>query len=670
MCYLLVSLIMMGATGEAAPASVRTGPQTYIVAVGVEQYDDANIAPLKFAVADAKAVAESFRAAEVPADNVAVLTSDQPEYRLKPTKSNVLAALGRYRGKAVPGDTLVVFFSGHGMQKGAEAYLLTVDSNRELLEDSALAVNSLNKILDGFQGSSILFLIDACRNDPDAGKASVDAALAEEFAKGVRPRLVRPAAAKPANLGAILSCDVGQRAWEMPEERHGAFTYFLLRGLAGAARDPDGNVRMNGLSTYLQREVPAWALRQHRVQQPRPNLAQGDDFVVVPKPDLVNKAYELLNNGKYEQAETVARAAVAATPDEPGGHAALAAALCFRGSPAQYAEAEREAREALRISEQYCDAHISLSRTLERRGDLEGAEAELQRAVELRPESTTVRGWLGSFYLNHQRLAEAVAEYRRIVDLEPTDWGGHRDLGLCLERQKRFDEAEEELRKAVELAQGDPGARPLLPGFLVRQGRHLEGASEYRQWADADPAASDPHIGLARCYEALKRTAEAEAEFRKAAEVEPKLWQPLDWLSLFLFRQQRYQDAIAEIQKWCELTPREWRAHDRLADCYRLTKRYAEAEAECWRASELDPRNPTPQNRLGNVFWDQERYADAEAAYRRAIKLDPKDATMHANLAGALLRQDRRDEAVKEAQESIRLGKPDHWVFGALDLAP
>lgn len=260
--------------------------ETYLVAAGVADYDDPGISDLRFAVDDVAAVAEAYRAAGVPDANLIVLRSDAVDFQQRPTRINVLRALQRVRERAVGDDTLVFYFSGHGMETAGESFLLTVDSSRELLADTALPMRLVQSVMQGFQAKHVLFVIDACRNDPDAGKSDGDAELDESFAKGLRPRL-DAAVAAGASRALLLACDVGERAWEMPQEGLSAFTYFLLRGIAGEAREPDGSVKLQPLATYLQREVPLWCQRAGRpAQHPTLELLDERDLLLLPAPPL------------------------------------------------------------------------------------------------------------------------------------------------------------------------------------------------------------------------------------------------------------------------------------------------------------------------------------------------------------------------------------------------
>ncbi|MBI2301661.1 MAG: caspase family protein [Armatimonadetes bacterium] len=269
-------------------AAVSHAAETYVVVAGIDAYDNPGFTSLQFAVADVRAVADAFRAAGVPDRNIAVLTNEETGPLRRPSRSSILVALQKARERAVEGDTLVFMFSGHGTQIGDEGHLLTVDSDRELLADTSLPMRLVQEKLRGVQGSHVLFVIDACRHDPTAGRSDSDAMLTEGLARGVRPAFV---GGKVPDTALLLACGLGQRAWENPDEGHGAFTTYLLKGLQDGAKEADGTVALSSLASYVQSQVAAWAKRAHREQTPRFE-AGGGDFVVLrgkPKPGRVEE---------------------------------------------------------------------------------------------------------------------------------------------------------------------------------------------------------------------------------------------------------------------------------------------------------------------------------------------------------------------------------------------
>ncbi|NUP99293.1 MAG: caspase family protein [Armatimonadetes bacterium] len=269
----MAAWLLLVLTALAAPAS-----EVHVVAVGVETYDDPEIAGIAYAAADARAVAKAFAMAGARSEQVTLLASDAATPDAKPTRANVVAALDRIRRQAAPGSRVVLFFAGHGLEQNGEQYLLTADTRRVVLQDTALPMRLVTGVLQGIEASEVLFLIDACRNDPSAARSDVDAVLSPSLARGLRPEIKPKAAAPAVKVATFLSCGVGQRAWADAELGHGVFTLSLCRALSGEVADADGVVKLQAVADYVQREVGAWAARNKHEQTPQ--LLTDSDMVL------------------------------------------------------------------------------------------------------------------------------------------------------------------------------------------------------------------------------------------------------------------------------------------------------------------------------------------------------------------------------------------------------
>ncbi len=254
-----------------------TAGNVHLVAVGVETYEDKSITPLKFAVADARAVADVFRSAGLAPELVTVLTSDQTDTAARPTRDRLVAALQAVRDKAEEDDRLVFFFAGHGVERDGQQYLYTADTRPDLLAETALPMPLVAKALEGIKARQVLFIVDACRNDPRAARGDADAVMTEGMARGLRPRLAAGEQAGP-QVAVLLSCEVGQRAWEDAASGHGLFTKALLAALTGKATDADGTVRLLPVADYVEEEVRRAAAAQQREQRPSFSNPGGEEM--------------------------------------------------------------------------------------------------------------------------------------------------------------------------------------------------------------------------------------------------------------------------------------------------------------------------------------------------------------------------------------------------------
>jgi predicted O-linked N-acetylglucosamine transferase (SPINDLY family) len=111
-------------------------------------------------------------------------------------------------------------------------------------------------------------------------------------------------------------------------------------------------------------------------------------------------------------------------------------------------EAQAALERALAIDPQSVEARAALSDLLAERGELGGAARELQALLERRPDWADAQYNYGCILRNLMRVAEAESALRRAVALEPRHAAAYRMLGSVLLGQGRTDEALELYRSA------------------------------------------------------------------------------------------------------------------------------------------------------------------------------------------------------------------------------
>ena len=250
------ALVLALGLGPAAWAQARG----WAVVVGIDRYASPDISRLKGAVNDAKALASTLtQSLGMPRNQVLLYTSESDQAH-RPTTANVVKAL-RYVGqRARPGDPFVLAFSGHGISRGEDSYLLTYHSDLGAAEYTALKVRALAELVRAIPSRKKLVVLDACRNDPRAGKGDHDNVLTASFSRGVEG--ARPLKSGQAGQGGdrvvatLFSCGLGERSYEWGAKGRGFFSWHLEQGLRGKAADDQGRVTLAGLVTYLRREVP------------------------------------------------------------------------------------------------------------------------------------------------------------------------------------------------------------------------------------------------------------------------------------------------------------------------------------------------------------------------------------------------------------------------------
>jgi ankyrin repeat protein len=259
------------AAKNAAPAAVSSdvdapnfsrpeNPADYALVVGVETYGNPDLPPARFARRDAEAVRRHLVALGYPPDNIALLTDGQA------TKTALVKYLQNWLPRrASAKSTVFVYFSGHGAPDPAsgQAYLVPSDGDPQYLKETAYPVKSLYDDLGALKAGRVLLVLDSCFSG--AGGRSV-------LAKGVRPLVNKVdlggAGASDA-VASLTASDAAEISGTLESQGHGLFTYYLLKGLDGAAAGKDGAVTLQGLYDYLAPKVHDEAWRQNRDQTPR-----------------------------------------------------------------------------------------------------------------------------------------------------------------------------------------------------------------------------------------------------------------------------------------------------------------------------------------------------------------------------------------------------------------
>ena len=100
------------------------------------------------------------------------------------------------------------------------------------------------------------------------------------MAKGIRPLVTKVDMGKISS-DKIVSWSASQAeqiSGTLEDQGHGLFTYYLLKGLNGAAEIEGGQVTVKSLYNYLKPKVQNAARRQNRDQTP--TLRTSSDFVI------------------------------------------------------------------------------------------------------------------------------------------------------------------------------------------------------------------------------------------------------------------------------------------------------------------------------------------------------------------------------------------------------
>ncbi|MDP7255206.1 MAG: SUMF1/EgtB/PvdO family nonheme iron enzyme, partial [Planctomycetota bacterium] len=222
----------------------------WALVIGINDYE--LLGKLEFCRNDAEAVAESLvKYAGYDAKRTLVVSDGQTKKQQQPTFTNLRRRIEFFTSRPEKGDTLLVFFAGHGVTIDGKAYLMPVDGNDE---HTGFALSWLKDRLDQCKASQKILILDACHS----GKAA-------RGVSGIAPPMVTGSAATLV----LASCAAKQVSYP-GKDGHGIFTGALLKALTGVAdKNRDKTVTASELFGYIKNRLEEWEIATGKLQTPQ-----------------------------------------------------------------------------------------------------------------------------------------------------------------------------------------------------------------------------------------------------------------------------------------------------------------------------------------------------------------------------------------------------------------
>lgn len=251
-----------------SPLSVGTSRSTHALEtgeaklwsllIGVNSYQDDNLPSLRFSAFDCQGLGEALTEATQGFPRKEAIVHHDFTLR-PPTLEAVRESLLEIVAAAKPEDTILLYFSGHGVldRDSEQVILCLADTNKDDLLNTGLKLPEILHLLGNSEVHRQMLWLDACHS----GDVTLRGAKGEARASAVLnptdrlEQVLRQRAAQSKGFYALLSCDQKQRSWEFPELKHGLFTYYLMQGLRGEAADSQGVIEADGLYKYVYHQT-------------------------------------------------------------------------------------------------------------------------------------------------------------------------------------------------------------------------------------------------------------------------------------------------------------------------------------------------------------------------------------------------------------------------------
>lgn len=373
----------------------------------------------------------------------------------------------------------------------------------------------------------------------------------------------------------------------------------------------------------------------------------------------VERAHEAYEAGRWDEAESELRRALALNPHQAEWLFNLGLTLNAAGRSADAADAFQNAFEAGEDP----NAAIMTGVSRMRAGQPELSIDWFEKAQKLEPAGVAsfVHRIEAYAQLGQHDQAELMFYMAQQVDASSPE--AYLALADSLLDRRQFEKSVWCLREAAKLDPELPGVQGRLADAYAATGRHERARQLYLRELRRDPGDSETLLRLGRLLVGMNRFVEAGEKFRRVLEIQPDHAEAHFDLADLAERQNLSAEAIAQFDVVLRLDPEFPGARRRMA---RLLQQRARPDdrgaSESLLRRDLGAYRNTPQafepdeiRELGELLLDAGMAVDAVSVLRDLQQQRPEDAASHHLLSVALLRSGKREEGMETARRVLLL---------------
>ena len=546
---------------------------------------------------------------------------------------------------AEDGDRVLVYFAGHGFVADGKGFLAPADVRPSDLKKTGYPMDQLGSVFAGrIKGKWKVLLTDSCHSG------------------AITPSEIGAINKSMIDLDKSLFVMTASRDREVANESadfgggHGVFTYFVERGMGGAAdENGDGIVTADELAEYVRTNVrKATGGKQNPTSDkgsfdpnmllayvpalvkpdapPAPkqgtmvletNMDGVEVFVDGQSVGVLKKGTSLRLPGLKPGPHTVRGVKIGYADDGPreetiypGLESTVTVRIQFRKQPKKaaveeldrglkyyrdggennYKKAAESFSKALKLDSEYSQAALYLGLARNALFDNEGAEAAFKKAIALQPDYLAARLGYAGMLFDIGNMDESVNQLRAVLQRDKDSGEAYYKLSRAYRMKQDFEQAMVAAQKAVQLL----------------------------------PAKAEPHFYLAESLRFKQRWDESKKEYLeylRMSDFDSKLAGKLDfYVKGFLIgggkKRRPSQDDI-----WREMRSE---AYFGICESDQKMKRLDDAISNCQKAIRYDPKDPFTNQKLGITYarkYEQtvqlEDLASASKYLKTMIQLGP-----------------------------------------------
>ena len=597
--------------------------------------------------------------------------------------------------RATINDTVVLFIAAHGIVNDSpddrDAYIVTYDTDPQDLRSTALPMAEVERVMDEDlqHVGRVLVFIDVCH----AGSIGT---IVDKKGNKVNAVVGKYLERKGQVFGLLAS---------QPDEYsieganfgggHGAFTYFLLRGLNGDAENKStGAIGPNDIFTYVLNKVRD-ATDSQQSPKETGSLSSDASLVDLDKPGIQLKEYVpfkredlagLRRNRNIRALQTSAKPAPQRVVNRINRNLALYDDALDNGrivpetpesafialkqlekdlQPQEFAVEQGRLRIALEDrAQQVLLRYLEGDQIPQTRDDFLSGALYLEAAKSLPPDSTAVESkkqfFRGRALIFEKKYREAAAVLEMAARLDPRGAYSYNALGIAYLEQANYSRAELAFRDAIQRAPHWAYPWHNLALSYTETGNYDAAIHAYREGMRLAPQYSYLPYNLGLVYQRLGQREDAKAAYNKAMAISPNLGEPYNALGLlsasgghFAEAERLYRQAVAK-------NPDLLAARHNLAVLLAGKPQRVSEAIELWRANLAKSPDYLPSRlSLAETLDREGKTAEAIAEYQGVVKAKPDFVAARRSLAVLLMKEKSYGPALEQIQEALKRSPRD-----------
>jgi len=249
--------------------------------IGVPYYDSPHISNLELCSSDASGVYGMLKQNLLVNESAINIYGSHPTQRV--TRVEILRAINHLIDNIDEDDLLFFYFSGHGSLVGQENYLISSDTEVDLVEDTSVSISKIYEKLKAVKAKYKLIVIDSCHSGVFTKSLSRPPNFENDYYEGVQ---------------IFASSKADEESFIEHRTGRSIFTHYFISGLQGeAVEENETSVTISQLNKYVSRKLRNWSRRNNKIQTPTLKGETAGELVFYIEPRVRTDKNTLVSSG-------------------------------------------------------------------------------------------------------------------------------------------------------------------------------------------------------------------------------------------------------------------------------------------------------------------------------------------------------------------------------------